>query len=352
MVRGAHHVDRVREVRRELVDLLERLLGLLGQFRQVEPGLLERVGRHGRVPAPVGEDGDPGAVRYRRGGERLGDRDQQVHAVDGLDARLSVRGLLHADVARDGRGVRLRRPLPGCRPPRLVRHDGLLSRDAPRLFEERATLVHPLDVRDDAVRLFVVSEKGEVLVELQVGLVPDADVVAEADVAAVLRVDRERHPHVPRLGQQPEVARRRPDAAEQVDVLVDEVRALDVRTHDTHPGLGGSRREVGLERVVADLAEPRRVDDGAGDVLLAALADRLGDVRRGNRDEREVDLGRDVEHRGVRRVSEHRVAFRVHRVHLAVVPPLQEVEHRLVAALLRVVRRPHDRDRSRVEEPL
>src|SRR5262245_15080697 len=106
-------------------------------------------------------------------------------------AGLAQHALADSVVAGERTGVRFGRAPPGAGAAGLVDDDRLAASDAAQRGKELAPLLEPLDISDDDLRVLVFSEIVEILVELDVGLIANPDIGAEADIAVGFRLSDE-----------------------------------------------------------------------------------------------------------------------------------------------------------------
>src|SRR5207248_199772 len=122
-------------------------------------------------------------------------------------------------------------------------------------------------------------------------------------------------------------AERRAEVAPRV------VEAVDVRPHQADTVLAADLDDLLLSGDVSGFRKSRRDQYGAGDLLLAAFGDRPRDELRGNGEDRDVDVTRNVLHALERLEAHDLVGRRVDRVDLPFVAAVDQVLHHRVADL-------------------
>src|SRR6185436_18288950 len=83
-------------------------------------------------------------------------------------------------------------------------------------------------------------------------------------------------------------------AERRAEIAPGVIETVDVRAHQADAVLLGDRDELLLALDVAGLGKPRRNEDSARNLLLAALGDRPGDELGGNGKDRNVDVAWNV----------------------------------------------------------
>ena len=165
--------------------LLEFLPGGLAQLGQLQPVADGRIGDHDAGPAGVGDHGQPPAAgqrlhRIKRGiVEQLGDRIHPLHAALGEHGVVDRIGAgQRAGVAGDGLGAL-------GRAARLQAEHWLvgLPEDVADRLDEPPPVAHVLQIHGDNRGLFVLRQIVQQVDLVDVGLVAEADELAEAHVA-------------------------------------------------------------------------------------------------------------------------------------------------------------------------
>src|SRR5665213_3522573 len=304
-------------------ELLERFVQVGIELHEREPGVDDRVREQHARTTGAGDDDDVLALRRRQ--DRDGARELQhlVQPARANHAALAQHVVVDLVVA----GQRTR-----------MRARGTRAELGPAGLE----LFH---VHRDRLRRIVLLEERQQIVLVDVGLVAETDDRGDAHLRGAAEPD-DRHPDAARLrGERDaplDVVRR---AERRAQVLRRVVEAVDVRPHQAHVVLAPDLLDLELARFVAGLGEPGRDQHRARDLLLAALDERRGDELRGDREDCDVDLARDLLDRGVRLVAEDLVGFRIDRIDLAFVASVDEVLHHGVADLALFARGADHRDR-------
>jgi hypothetical protein len=266
---------------------LQQLLRGRGELAQVEPDLVDPVGRQHAGPAAVGDHGQPLAHRAVARGQALGRGEQLDEGAHAHRARAAQRGVEHVVAAHDGRAVRLRGLVARGLAAGLEHHHRLGMRGRAQRAHEAARVVDAFEVHDDAVRGLVVGQEVEHLRNVDRGVRAQRHHAGEAHAVLACPVEHRGRERA-RLRHQ----RERPGASERpghAGVQVQQ-RALEAQ-------------RVGPQQVHAfapgDLAPLRGLvgADAAGENHRRSAADAPRDlqrrrhVARRQRDERQVGMG-------------------------------------------------------------
>ena len=307
LVRGrvgrGDHVDRILDARLGREEGPERLHRLRLQRWEREARRFAGVGRHDPRSAGVRENRDPVSRGDRLIGEQERGVEQILDRVGPDDAALMEEG-----VDRDVRpcqraGMRRRGPRAALRAAALHRHDRLLPRDAAGDLRELPGIAERFEVEKDEIGPFIALPELDQVVPRDVGLVAHAHELRDAERESPRVVeDREAQGSALRRKRDPAGKRvHRRECRVQGDGGIRVEEAETVRAHEPHPVAAGRGQELSLPfgPLGADFLEARRDDDESSDALPAARLDGLEHVRRGDDDDREVDVAWNRLHVGV-----------------------------------------------------
>jgi len=261
-------------------------------------------------------------------------------------------GAVERVVAGDRAGVRSRRHRRTRGAPRLDDDDRFRLGEVTRRAHELARVGDRLDVQDDRARVRVGAEVIDQVAEVDVAHRADRDERREADLVGGRPVE-DGYAEGAGLAEERDAAGRRDDVGEgdvEIERRADVAEA--VGADDAQAVRVGDREHFVFELLArrADLLEPGRDDDGAGDSGLAALTHDRGHGLGGHGDHGEIDLAR---HLGDRRVSLDALDGRcrhVDGVHDAVVFGADQVAQQDVADGALLVGGADDGDRLRLEQ--
>src|SRR5262245_32952678 len=193
--------------------------------------------------------------------------------------------------------MRFGRATPGNRAAGLVDDDRLAAGDAAQRAEESAPFLQPLDISDNDLRVLVCSEIVEILVELNVGLITNPDIGAEADIPVGFRFGNEGQRHVAGLREKPNPAfpqiRKTDDVAGPVGIE-DAGGIGPDDANATGPG-DFDHLLLKLTALFSSLREAAGQDHGTLDALRSAARNDLGERLRGRADESKIHGARDID---------------------------------------------------------
>jgi hypothetical protein len=349
----ADEVDRVRPRPGRRQHRIERGHGLGREGREPAAMLLERVGRQHPGAAAIGEDRQPVPRRGLAGGQRRHRLEQLAELEDAEHAGAAEGGIVDVVGAGERPGMRQRRLGAGGTAPRLDDDDRLRPRrDAPRRHE-LPCIADALDIEEDRPRRRIEGEVVEEVAEIDVGHVAEGEDVGEAEAAGGGPVE-DGGGDRPGLGDEGEVAGLRRQMHEaRVDALRRRDEADAVRTEDAHEMRLGRLKHLLLEGMAGSglaFAEAGGDDDGRPAAALPKLGDqpRHGLRRRG--DDGEVGNHRQLGDRAVVEGRAHRLLVRVDRHDRPRKARLEQVPRQNLADRARLVARPDERDRLRLEQ--
>ncbi len=184
----AGDVERVVGVAKTGLQLADLVRGLRLQVRQSEAEVGADVGREARKPARTAGDGDAAAGRRLGTGQQVWCQEQVIERVHAGDAELLEQRIIGAVVAGECGGVRHRRLAAAFRPADLQRDDRLVG--IRRQFTggtEAINAADRLDEQRDGARLLILDQELDAVAEIDVGLIPGRERVAQADALQTKR---------------------------------------------------------------------------------------------------------------------------------------------------------------------
>jgi hypothetical protein len=262
------------------------------------------VGRHHARTARIGDDGDAVAARQRLVGEQLRGVEHVVDRTATDDPGLFEHPVAHVGTGGQRTGVGLGSRGTGCGSPALDGQNRLgiiwIARDRPRRLHQFAPAGDALQVHENDRGFGIVRQVVQQVHLVHVGLVAQADELAEADVFA-LGIVEDRGTQCPALGDECDAPFSRHGPGEagvelHARFAVDHPQA--VRADDPHARF----RRQGLHPFLAfktrrtDLAKAGGDDDGRLDALLDTLGEGFFAYRSRENQHGEIDRIGNVQH--------------------------------------------------------
>jgi hypothetical protein len=306
---------------------IELPAGRVGQLREHQVAVHQKVRRHHPGTAPVGDDSEPRPARAHarvqglRHGEEIG---IVVHAHDTGTIQCCIEYVVGADECT---GVRHRRAAALRETPRLHHDHWLGARRGPQRTHETARLVNTFDVQHDRLRHRVDHEVIEDLAEIEVRRDTAGNNAGKADVARTRPVEH-RGAHRTRLRYQRDLSRFCHALAERrVEVDGGTHHAETVRPDEADPVAPGPVEHSLLQcaTVLAGLAEARREDDGRGYFAGSAIVEHVRHGLRRRHDDREFDRFPDVPQRRKTGSALHAGVLRIHGIDRSLEAGIHEV---------------------------
>ena len=313
---------------------------------------LRRVRREDPRTARVRQDQEaiPPGERLHR--ESEGEVEEVLHRPRPEHPALPERRRVGAVGPREAAGVGGGGARSGGGGSRLHDDDRLAGRHAPGRAQEPAAVVDALHVPEDDPGRRIVGEELEDVRLRDVGLVPEAHELGEADVPPDGPVEHGGAEGAG-LGEEGDEALRGGPAGErrvQRGVRVDQAEAVGPQ----HPDPRGRRHlaqgPLEGDPRPPDLLEPGGDDDPRAHPLRGEPGNPVEDGVRRDDEDAQVDVPRDRVDGRVQRAAEKLPAAGIHAEDLPREPGLHEVGEHPVPDLLRGARRPDDGDRSRMEQ--
>ena len=333
----ADHVDRVAERSGRGQRGAKLLLGGLAQLGQLQAVADRGVGGHDARAAGIGDDRHPRSLGQRLRGIKRRVVEQFGNRIDPLHAALRQQGIVdrigtgqRTGVAADRLGA-FRRPARLQAEHRLVR----FPEDLAGPLDELPAVGHVLQVHGDYRRVFVLGQVVQQIDLVHVGLVAEADELAEAHVA-FLGVIEHRGAKCAALRKEAEIARGGHLAAEggvhpHVRMRVDHAQAV-----------GADQRNAGRLDLFAKFVFQRRafrpdfLETGRNHhQAVDLLGDRLIDHaqgRRGRDDQHgQIHRTRHVAERGIGEHAHHVAGLGIDGINRAVETGKQQIAENIVA---------------------
>ena len=157
---------------------------------------------NGGMTAAVRKNGNALVLDMGKAGQGFGRGEQFIGIFDNNDAGPSKGGPSHLRHTCQSTCVRTRRKLSRGGTATLEHHDGLFPGGLIGLLKETATIPHPLHIHEDGPGVRVFLKKGQILVELEIRLVPDTHVISKSLTALDGGFGNERQGHVAALANQ------------------------------------------------------------------------------------------------------------------------------------------------------
>ena len=193
----------------------------------------------------------------------------------------------------------------------------------------------------------VLLEEGQQVVLVDVGFVAESDDGRDAHLGGTRETD-DGHADAAGLRRQRGLALDVVGGAERrAQILRRVVEAVDVRAHEPHAVLAADLDQLRLAGDVAGLGKSGRNQHRAGNLLLADLDQRLGDDLGRYREDRDVDLARNVLDALIGLAAQNLLGARMNRINRALVAAVDEILHHRIADLAGFGRCTDDRHRIR-----
>ena len=350
--RVAEDVDRVVEVRRRRQRLVQRVHGFLGQRGHLQPAALDRVGGDDAGPAGIGDESDVRAADALLIAERQAPVEEVHDLARAKDARLPEGGGIGVVGAGERAGVARGGLRAGGRHAGLEEDHRFAPRDLPGGAHEFLAVLDGLDIAEQHARVVVGADRFEERGLVHVGLVADADELAEADPLADRPVE-DRRAERARLRHESDVARRGHAGGEGgVELLGRVDQAEAVRPDDAHAARVRELDDLALEigAFAAGLLEAGGDDDQRRHFLRGAVARRLQAELRRDHQHRQVHFAGNLPDRRKTGQAQNLVRLGIDRVDPAGIAVLDQVVKHVVADLAFLARRADDRHGTGVEE--
>ena len=317
-VAPAEHVDRVGHARLGREQRGERLACRLGrELRKLQALGLARVGAEDPEPARVRQHRDPASRRLGLAREERSDVDQLLERGGADHAGLLEERVDRRLRAGEGGRVRACGALAGGRRPALQSEDRLAPRDAAGDATEAARVPERLHVQQDHLRRLVVLPPLEQVVRGDVRLVPDRDERGEAEPARLGRLQQREAERAALRGEADVAARgragrRRSRSGSAPATAIP--RQLGPISRAPCARTSASSRSWRSAPSLPTSAKPAEMTTQCADALAERLLGRLQHGVGGQRDDREIDVVRDLLDRGVPPHARDRLAVPVHGV--------------------------------------